>query len=134
MPDHEVKMSDSSSLKPVEATGTTLEEAIENGLAILGLSRNDVIIEIVEEGSKGVLGIGARDASVRLTPLVSPHRDEPAPVSAPAPRGHTEALLPTSVSEDEWEQEAEAGAEILRELLQKMKVRANVKLERSDAR
>jgi len=62
-------MTDSDLSKPIDVSGPTLEEAIESGLAKLGLSRNDVIIEIVEEGSRGMLGIGAREARVRLTPL-----------------------------------------------------------------
>ena len=62
----------SESMQPIDATGASVEEAIESGLAKLGLSRNEVIIEIVEEGSRGVLGMGARAAVVRLTPLRQP--------------------------------------------------------------
>jgi len=75
---------------PIEAHGSDVEEAIEAGLAKLGLSRKDVIIEIVEEGRKGLLGLGSRDAVVRLTPLSaatpSPAAPEPArPEPEPEP-------------------------------------------------
>ena len=79
-------MNDSDSLKPIDVTAPTLEQAIDEGLAKLGLSRNDVIIEIVEEGSRGVLGMGVRDAVVRLTPLRPPKTmAAAAPPPAPTP-------------------------------------------------
>ncbi|GAB4468983.1 MAG: hypothetical protein Kow00124_03790 [Anaerolineae bacterium] len=82
-------------LQPVDVTGPTLEEAINNGLAQLGLARNEVIIEIIEEGSKGILGMGARPAVVRLIPLRSPRPSAPATIpqsprreARPAPEKH----------------------------------------------
>jgi spoIIIJ-associated protein len=53
----------------IEARGSDIEEAIQKGLKRLGLSRTDVIIDVVDEGRKGLLGLGGRDAVVRLTPL-----------------------------------------------------------------
>ena len=53
----------------VEAQGQDIDKAIEAGLAKMGLERKDVIIEIVDEGSRGLLGIGSRDAVVRLKSL-----------------------------------------------------------------
>jgi spoIIIJ-associated protein len=47
--------------------GKTVDEAIEKGLERLGLSRDEADIEILEEGSKGVLNlIGARQAKVMV--------------------------------------------------------------------
>ena len=93
---------------PIEAHGSDVEEAIEAGLAQLGLSRKDVIIEIVEEGRKGLLGLGSRDAVVRLTPLSaaapSPAASEPAPPE-PEPEPTAEPPAPP-VSEAEPEAEA----------------------------
>ena len=57
---------------PLEARGRTVEEAVTDGLAKLGLSREQVVIDVVEPGSKGFLGLGARDALVTLTPAVDP--------------------------------------------------------------
>jgi spoIIIJ-associated protein len=51
----------------LEVRGVNVEKAVEAGLAQLGLTRNDVVIEVLDEGSSGFLGIGSRDASVRLT-------------------------------------------------------------------
>jgi len=54
-----------------EFTGRTVEEAIETGLITLNLSRNEVEIEILEEGRTGVFGVGSRLATVRITLLDS---------------------------------------------------------------
>ena len=53
----------------VESRGRNVEEAIENGLAELGLTREDVEIEILSQGSRGVLGLGAEDARVSITSI-----------------------------------------------------------------
>ncbi len=50
----------------VEETGRTVEDALERALAALGVSRDDVLVEILEAGSRGILGLGARDARVRV--------------------------------------------------------------------
>ncbi|HHW18995.1 MAG TPA: protein jag [Firmicutes bacterium] len=55
-------------MKSVEKSGRTVEEAVESALSELGVSREDVLIEVLEEPSRGFLGIlGGRDAKVRVT-------------------------------------------------------------------
>ena len=54
-------------LKFIEATGKNEEEAIQNGLARLGLDRDDVSVEILERAKSGFLGIGSTPAKVKLT-------------------------------------------------------------------
>lgn len=51
----------------VEATGRTVNEAIENALVRLDATREQVDIAILQEGSRGILGIGAEDARVVVT-------------------------------------------------------------------
>ena len=46
--------------------GKTVESAIEAGLNELGISKEDAIITVIEEGSKGVLGIGGKKAKVSI--------------------------------------------------------------------
>lgn len=43
------------------------EEAIRKGLAEIGKTRSEVDIEVIEAGSSGFLGLGAKDAVVRIS-------------------------------------------------------------------
>lgn len=127
--------------RAVEAHGPDVEAAIESGLKRLGLDRKDVIVEVVEEGRKGLLGLGGKEATVRLTPLPTPETRRPmgvvqmeeeaeeAPERAGA-RAEVEAV-PGALAEDEGEampvdkeaaeQEVEEAARtIVRTLLDKM--------------
>ena len=60
----------------VETQGATIAEAIDVGLKQLGVSRPEVALEILDQGSLGVLGIGTRDATVRLTVMNSGYAQE----------------------------------------------------------
>jgi spoIIIJ-associated protein len=51
----------------LELIAPSIDEAIQNGLAELGLSRDEVDIEILDEGNRGLFGLGVRQARVRLT-------------------------------------------------------------------
>lgn len=80
----------------IEVTGADVEAAVARGLAQLGVSREKVTIEVLDEGSRGLLGLGRRDAVVRLRlreakaavpaaqPAAPPAAQPVAPV-APAP-------------------------------------------------
>jgi spoIIIJ-associated protein len=48
--------------------GRTLEDAVKKGLEAIGRSRAEVMITILEEGSGGFLGLGARPYKVRIMP------------------------------------------------------------------
>jgi len=57
----------------VEISAKTVEEAVALALDELGAeSEEDVEIEILEEGSKGLFGIGSKDARVRVSYKSSP--------------------------------------------------------------
>ncbi len=81
-----------------EFRGKTIEAAISAGLTALRVSREEVEVEVVRPGSRGVLGIGAEDAIVRLT-ATRPERPAPkaaAPARQPAPPA-TEPTRPAPV-------------------------------------
>jgi len=51
----------------LEIIAPSVEEAIAQGLEELGLPENAVDIEVLDLGSKGLFGLGTRDARIRLT-------------------------------------------------------------------
>ncbi len=51
----------------VETEARTVEEALQSALAELGVERDQVTIKVLDEGSKGILGLGAKPAQVRVT-------------------------------------------------------------------
>ena len=51
----------------IEATGKTIEEAIESGLKELGKDISEVETEVLVQPSSGILGFGKKEAKVRLT-------------------------------------------------------------------
>ena len=53
--------------RTIETTGPDEEAATEAGLEQLGVGRDRVRVEVLEEARGGVMGLGARQARVRLT-------------------------------------------------------------------
>ncbi len=108
--------------EPIEITAPNLDDAISQGLKQLGLRKDQVEIDVLDEGSKGLFGIGARYATVRLIPLVQPtplqaaeesKPTPPAPKPTPSPVAEPEAAVspsaetPGSGIEDEDENPTE---------------------------
>jgi spoIIIJ-associated protein len=139
----------------IESRAGSIESAIEAGLARLELNRDEVDIEVLDEGSRGILGIGSRDAIVRLIPRTAVHPQStptsitPPVTTAPVTAAEVESKVPdikyserfdeeqeaaaTDTMEEEeeesaayLEQEREAAILILTELLDKMQVKATV--------
>ena len=113
--------------RTTEATGADVETATAAGLAELQVDRDAVEIQVLDEGSRGVFGLGAREARVRLT--VKPQPAPPAPSVSPT-------LLPT---EPEWtpgptgKDEAETGQSALLELLALMGIEnAQIEVRRAE--
>lgn len=53
-------------MKELEISAKTVEEAIKLALEKLGTGREEVEVDILSEGSHGILGIGAEEAKVRV--------------------------------------------------------------------
>ena len=64
-------------MKIKEFTGKTTQEAIDNGLAELGVTLADVHVDVLQEGAKGLFGLfGSKPACVRLTVMEDEHEDD----------------------------------------------------------
>jgi spoIIIJ-associated protein len=51
----------------LEIIAPSIDEAVAQGLADLGLTRESVEIEVLDEGSRGLFGLGTRQARIRMT-------------------------------------------------------------------
>jgi spoIIIJ-associated protein len=103
----------------LEVIAQSVEEAIEKGLTDLGLDRDKVEITVLDEGGQGLLGLGSRQARVRISVI-----------------GEEESLLADTKIDSEQEQTSsdqqldetlKLTEEIVSELLEKMNLVANVK-------
>lgn len=54
-------------MKFVEKSGKSVEEALRLALIDLDATREQVEVEILDEGSKGFLGLGAKETKIRVT-------------------------------------------------------------------
>ncbi len=119
-------------IRSVEASGADVETAIARGLEELGVGRDAVEIEVLDEGSRGLfLGIGAREARVRLT-LKARQKPEKPPRPRITAQKAKPAATPIRVTGDESTREAEVGKAVLEELLDKMQIRARVEVYRAE--
>ncbi len=75
-------------MESIETEGKTVEEAIQKACELLQVPREDLEIEILQSGSSGFLGIGARKAQIRAaikeTPVAPPSREPELPSSGDA--------------------------------------------------
>ncbi len=123
----------------LDVSAKTIDEAIELGLAQLGLTREQADVEVIKEGKRGVFGIGAEDAQVRLTrrSQVQPETVQPTVVPAAPAIASTPAVFVETPSEPsqpaqakpESSHEAEVGemsVRFLSQLLKLMGIQATV--------
>lgn len=53
--------------KSVEKTGKTIDDAVQDALSELGVGIDEVVIDVLDEGDSGILGIGRKPARVLVT-------------------------------------------------------------------
>lgn len=135
-----------------EAHAESVDEAINIGLAALDLKKDEVTIKVLDEGSRGLLGIGSRNAVVRLTAVNAP---TPEPVAAapvapkpkPEPKPVVEEVVevveevvvyeepvvkePIAAVADDAD-EPTVAREVVTNLLQKMGMDATVTIQESE--
>jgi len=126
-----------------EFTGRTVADAIEEAESTFRLSRDDLRIEVLTTGSRGVFGIGAEPARIRVTrraqPTVVPGEPPPVPAGPPDENENNGASYgPSSVASAGPDEEvrgagvglAQEASETLSDLLKTMGFRAEVEVRR----
>jgi spoIIIJ-associated protein len=83
----------------LEVIAPTVEEAIAQGLAELGLTADAVSVEVLDAGTKGFFGLGKHQVRVRLT--VNPPGGQPSVETEPAapPKKEPRRVEPKEVSQ-----------------------------------
>ena len=116
-------------IKFIEERAKTEDEAVSAGLRRLGLTRDDVSVEIIERAKHGFLGMGSSPAVVRLS-YETP--DEPAPEPEPVPEPRPAPEPPKAEAESAPKTSAPALSQrervekYLRGLLELMGVEADI--------
>lgn len=82
----------------LEVIAPSVDEAIEKGLADLGLPRENVQIEILDEGTRGILGIGSRQARIRL--MVISKSESDTKLQAQSESETADHLIPSKESDE----------------------------------
>lgn len=119
----------------LEKIAPNVEEAIALGLAELGLSQDAVEVEVLDEGSRGLLGIGGRQARVRLTVKPAKSASETAGLDR-LETPHTVTQPPTTEGKEATEADFSVlddnllfvSRQTVAELLEKMKVPARIEV------
>lgn len=115
----------------IEVRGRTVEEAINKGLEELHITREEVEVELLNEGSRGLFGLGAAEVVVRLTPREQAEAAPPAPIPPAAPPTIEMAAPQPSAATEPTAQAARkdpaaVGKEVLSTLLRGMGIRSEV--------
>lgn len=130
-------------MRSMEFSGRNVDEAIFHGLNEMQLSIDEVEVEIVQQNSKGLFGIGAKNAVVRLTEREVPvepvfekpakperrERKEAKPREARAERKDEpkeRAPKASAIAYSKELAETNEAAQFLSELLKQMKIEATV--------
>lgn len=86
----------------MEKRAKSVEEAIAEALAELNISRDDAVIEIIQEPSKGFLGLGAKEAIVKVSAKAvkaEPAKEiKPEPVAASTTSAEAEPTAPKKLN------------------------------------
>jgi spoIIIJ-associated protein len=94
-------------VESLEVSAKTVNEAIDQALAILGKTRDEIDVSVLSEGSRGILGIGGEEARI----LVSVRAPEAPPVEQ---------------ATDETAEMAAVGTAVLEKILAGLRIRAKI--------
>jgi spoIIIJ-associated protein len=103
--------------RSIEITARSVDEAVLEALQQLGLTSEEVEVEVIKRGSRGLLGLLSEDAVVRVT------------AKAPAPVSVSIEEAPAAPVAADQEEIARLGVEVLQNLVDRMGLRARVAKE-----
>ena len=94
----------------IKESDVSVEKAIQKGLRQLGLPQDQVFVEIISEGKKGLFGFGQKNAEVELTPVATMVSEEVVeevvePVVETAEEVTVEAVETVEVPEEDFEED-----------------------------
>jgi spoIIIJ-associated protein len=124
----------------LEKIAPTVDEAVTEGLSELGLGAEAVDVEILDNGSRGLFGVGSRQARVRLTVKVPSSGLESSSEKSVAPQVKATTPSPEPGSEEISEDAFDVlddnllfvSRQTVAELLEKMKIPAHVEVRYGD--
>ena len=102
------------------ATGKTVSLALQNALEQLGKTADEVEYEVLEEPRKGLFGIGASDAKIKVVVKAAEPSEEKQPAPAKA--------ASTPVSDAELPEPAKRAIELIETLIGNMRLKAHVEV------
>ena len=105
---------DSGAADNVIVTGSTVEDAVKRALLQLNVTLDEIDVDVISAGSRGVLGMGREDARVRVRRRSRPYSEEEEadeePEAEPPPQD-ADDLEPEAAADDEPVEEAPAADE-----------------------
>ncbi len=107
----------------LEIIAPSVEEAVQKGLGELGLPEDAVEIEILDEGSRGFLKLGSRDARIRLAVKEAESEIAPRPKRQVSPAPKKE---PVPAEPQELDEQLIMAKTTVEDLLERMKIFATV--------
>ncbi|MFH2039720.1 MAG: RNA-binding cell elongation regulator Jag/EloR [Chloroflexota bacterium] len=113
----------------LEIIAPSVEEALERGLAELGLTEDAVDVEVLDTGSKGLFGLGGRQVRVRITVKNSNTSQPETSTPAKSPIKKQSEERSPNVEQDDV---LDLTERVVSELLHKMKVTAQVSAHQGD--
>ena len=97
----------------IKVSDISVEKAIQKGLRQLGLLQDQVFVEVISEGKKGLFGFGQKNAEVELTPVATMVSEEaveevvePVVETVEETTVETVEVLEEDFDEDDFEDEA----------------------------
>ena len=117
----------------IKVSDVSVEKAIQKGLRQLGLPQDQVFVEVISEGKKGLFGFGQKNAEVALTPVATVVSEEVVEeVVEPVVETVEETVETVEVPEEDFEDddfEDEAGEADYEETVDQLEEAARVTKE-----